>query len=387
MADVFVSYAEATRDRVEPIVRALEASHLSVWWDQHLRLDEAYGEAINRELDGASCVLVAWNTQSASQATTKAEAARGRERGKLIQVVLDETSPPKPFDAIPSIDFTAWRGDPNAEALKKVLLAAASVQNSSSDAGIHVAPLIRDLGLATDWNAGGNEFTAALEHARAVIEWAFHDSDFAKEWRTNGFGLSQFQKACEVRDIAYVDLGFDGAAQFARYVCTGTPWRVLRSSDGHLAIQHLRRATDPSEPPLSLHSQEYYRVILYRRPKRIHPVPEAEMEAILNVLKGIVGPWGGNRLQTELVDRSSATLNPISVRNTLWTLRNCDLIQFHSHSGGIDAGQYTIPNDLSPAATLQQLRQIAKLKVELSIGACAPDVLHKTLERGALSPV
>ena len=36
MADVFLSYASEDRTRIEPLVRALEAGGLTVWWDRHI---------------------------------------------------------------------------------------------------------------------------------------------------------------------------------------------------------------------------------------------------------------------------------------------------------------------------------------------------------------
>jgi serine/threonine-protein kinase len=54
MADVFVSYKAEDRARVEPLVQALEAEGLSVWWDARVGGGEAWREAIAEQLNAAN---------------------------------------------------------------------------------------------------------------------------------------------------------------------------------------------------------------------------------------------------------------------------------------------------------------------------------------------
>ena len=60
MADVFISYRRDNAARVEPIVRALEAHGLSVWWDRALEHNADFGQVIAREIDGSKAVIVCW---------------------------------------------------------------------------------------------------------------------------------------------------------------------------------------------------------------------------------------------------------------------------------------------------------------------------------------
>jgi len=46
MSDVFVSYKAEDRSRVEPLVEALEAEGLSVWWDARVSGGEAWRETV-----------------------------------------------------------------------------------------------------------------------------------------------------------------------------------------------------------------------------------------------------------------------------------------------------------------------------------------------------
>ncbi len=42
MADVFLSYASQDRERIVPLVKALEADGLSVWWDRDIQVSNSH---------------------------------------------------------------------------------------------------------------------------------------------------------------------------------------------------------------------------------------------------------------------------------------------------------------------------------------------------------
>ena len=58
MADVFISYKTEDRARVAPLADALAAEGLSVWWDVHIEGGAVWRDSIERELEGAACVIV-----------------------------------------------------------------------------------------------------------------------------------------------------------------------------------------------------------------------------------------------------------------------------------------------------------------------------------------
>ena len=64
MADIFVSYKAEDRRRVAPLVEALEADGLSVWWDAEIGGGDEWRDAIQRHLDEARCVIVVWSKRS-----------------------------------------------------------------------------------------------------------------------------------------------------------------------------------------------------------------------------------------------------------------------------------------------------------------------------------
>ena len=42
MADIFISYARADRNKVKPIAKALEEKGWTVWWDARIRSGEEF---------------------------------------------------------------------------------------------------------------------------------------------------------------------------------------------------------------------------------------------------------------------------------------------------------------------------------------------------------
>ena len=95
--DVFVSYASTDRDRIAPLVQALEGGGWSVWWDRHLEAGTAFDREIQHALDESKCVIVVWTEASVESDWVLAEAGDGLERGILIPVMLDDVRPPLAF--------------------------------------------------------------------------------------------------------------------------------------------------------------------------------------------------------------------------------------------------------------------------------------------------
>ena len=96
MSDVFVSYKAEDRARVRPLVDALEADGLSVWWDAHIGGGDEWRETIARHLDDARCVIVVWSKRSVGPEGrfVRDEAARSLKRGAYLPVRIDKVEPP-----------------------------------------------------------------------------------------------------------------------------------------------------------------------------------------------------------------------------------------------------------------------------------------------------
>lgn len=113
MADVFVSYKAEDRPRAAPLVHALEAEGLSVWWDVHVSAGEAWREAIAEQLDAARCVIVVWSSSSIGREGrfVRDEANRAEHRGTYLPVTIDDVEPPLGFGEMQALSLTGWKGD------------------------------------------------------------------------------------------------------------------------------------------------------------------------------------------------------------------------------------------------------------------------------------
>jgi hypothetical protein len=110
MADVFISYSSEDRDRVRPLAEALEQRGLSVWWDRAQAAGDDYAWTIQKALDEARVVVVAWSFNSVESPWVRDEATRARAAKRLVPVLLDRARIPTGFGSINAEDFTAWNG-------------------------------------------------------------------------------------------------------------------------------------------------------------------------------------------------------------------------------------------------------------------------------------
>lgn len=107
MVDVFVSYASEDRERVRPIVSALEDHGWNVWWDRQIDAGTAFDREIENAIDNAACVVVVWSTYSVEKEWVRDEANEGRERKCLVPVRIEDVKPPLAFRRIQTIDMSA----------------------------------------------------------------------------------------------------------------------------------------------------------------------------------------------------------------------------------------------------------------------------------------
>ena len=111
--DVFISYKAEDRPRIQPLVQALEADGYSVWWDQHIGTGDQWRQTIERQLDVAKCVVVAWSKHSIGPEGdfVRDEASRARRRHVYVPILLDSVEPPLGFGESQATSLRGWRGD------------------------------------------------------------------------------------------------------------------------------------------------------------------------------------------------------------------------------------------------------------------------------------
>jgi len=110
MADIFLSYASDDRERVAPLVAALERQGWGVWWDRSIPPGRNFDEVLEEEIDAARCVVVVWTDASIDSQWVRSEALEGMEREILVPVRLDEVRVPFAFRRVQSADLLGWPG-------------------------------------------------------------------------------------------------------------------------------------------------------------------------------------------------------------------------------------------------------------------------------------
>jgi formylglycine-generating enzyme required for sulfatase activity len=113
MADIFLSYSSRDKDRVKPLVRALEREGWKVWWDRKTRAGDIFDQLIEQELESSRGVVVVWSTHSVQSRWVRVEAEEGLGKGALFPVKIDPVRIPIAFRLNQAVDLVGWEG--NAE--------------------------------------------------------------------------------------------------------------------------------------------------------------------------------------------------------------------------------------------------------------------------------
>ena len=99
---------------------ALRSLGYGVWRDNELPAHRAYSEVIEERLKAAKAVVVIWSADAVKSQWVRAEADAGREAGTLVQISIDGTIPPMPFNQIQCADLAGWTGSDSAPGWRKV---------------------------------------------------------------------------------------------------------------------------------------------------------------------------------------------------------------------------------------------------------------------------
>ena len=111
MADIFLSYSSKDKDRVRPLVLALEREGWSVWWDRKMPAGETFDHMIERELSLSKCVVVVWSSDSVQSRWVREEAEEGRVKNCLFPAKIDDVKIPLGFRLIQAVNLAGWSGD------------------------------------------------------------------------------------------------------------------------------------------------------------------------------------------------------------------------------------------------------------------------------------
>ena len=122
MTDVYIAYAREDRERVRPLAESLQTEGWDVWWDP-TEPSASASAALDQRLGSAGSILVVWSASARGSEYVRSEAATGLYKNKLIQVRIDSTGAPRPFDQVEVVNLGRWQGERDDENWRRVLSA------------------------------------------------------------------------------------------------------------------------------------------------------------------------------------------------------------------------------------------------------------------------
>ena len=154
MPKVFVSYARSTETQAAQVTEALRAGGMEVWRDDQLPAHRAYSDVIEERLRSADAVVVLWSAEAAKSQWVRAEADAAREAGTLVQVTLDGTLPPMPFNQIQCANLAAWRGNRSATDWQKIESSIEALTGATATPRKSVVPASKRAGRSEERRVG-----------------------------------------------------------------------------------------------------------------------------------------------------------------------------------------------------------------------------------------
>ncbi len=131
MNDIFISYSNSDRNKIEPIVQLLEGQGWSVWWDRAIPVGKTFDEVIEEALEASKCVVVIWSKNSVTSRWVKAEASEGAERNALAPVLLDDVKVPLEFRRIQAAKLFNWEGSQSESEVIKLIHSISAILGNS----------------------------------------------------------------------------------------------------------------------------------------------------------------------------------------------------------------------------------------------------------------
>jgi adenylate cyclase len=140
MSEIFISYARPNEPEAIMVDAALRALGYQVWRDEDLPAHRPYAEVIQERLASAGAVIVLWSEEAGKSQWVRAEADAARNAGTLVQVSLDGSMPPLPFNQIQCAELSSWDGNVEAPGWRKLSASLSALVGAGHRAAAEGAP-------------------------------------------------------------------------------------------------------------------------------------------------------------------------------------------------------------------------------------------------------
>lgn len=230
MSEVFISYKQEERERMRPIAAGLRALKVEVWFDERLSPDRPFTEEIENVANTCGAQLVCWSPAAVKSEWVRGEAEVGRQRGTLVQAMIEPCTLSPPFNVIHAENISDWTGAPEHGGWQKIL---DTVGRKIGRPGLAELALLQGSPVADDWKKWATKYPSdpCAEEAWTKAESLHLDAErgrLAKEWQAT-------------RKKAEEDEARRRAAEEARRRAP-PPGAVQQQTQQHYELQNPRRS-------------------------------------------------------------------------------------------------------------------------------------------------
>ena len=135
MADIFLSYATEDREKAVQVASQFESIGFSVWWDRKIPAGMTWRQVIETSLNQMGCMVVLWSEHSIASSWVSEEAEEGRNRARLVPVLIDPVMPPLGFRGIQAADLIDWNGSPDEPGFRHLVAGVEALVGRRSGVG------------------------------------------------------------------------------------------------------------------------------------------------------------------------------------------------------------------------------------------------------------